>query len=229
MACESIVSGPFHARVPLGMIHADDRTGLRFWLTFSLRSHDDFLTDSIRRPVSVAIVFFAFALPAVRVPPVIDGVIGPNEWADARRERMTHGSEVLLLRFGGQLYVGAVGSARGYPSAPGKTCPRRQVIAMASRTSTATKRSRGVSISFDPTELEWVDRLVSALEREGYAFAARSEVIRVGLIQLREALRDLTPSETVMYFARRHAARVVAAAAGSQSRPPSGHDRDAGS
>ena len=116
MGCEPIVSGPFHARIPLGMIHADERTGLRFWLTFPLRSHDDFLTDSMRRPVSVAIVFFAFALPAVRVPPVIDGVIGPNEWAGARRERLTHGSEVLLLRLGQQLYVGVVGSARGYPS-----------------------------------------------------------------------------------------------------------------
>jgi hypothetical protein len=104
------------------------------------------------------------------------------------------------------------------------------VIDMASRAS-AAKRSRGVSISFDPTELEWVDRLVRTLEREGYALAARSEVIRVGLIGLREAVRDLTPSETVMYFAQRHADDVVAAAAGSRSRSrsPSGDGRETGS
>jgi hypothetical protein len=102
---------------------------------------------------------------------------------------------------------------------------------MAPRAYRDSKRHRGVSISFDPGELEWVDRLVRTLEREGYALAARSEVIRVGLIGLREAVRDLTPSETVMYFAQRHADDVVAAAAGSRSRSrtPSGDGRETGS
>ena len=98
---------------------------------------------------------------------------------------------------------------------------------MASRASADAKRHRGVSISFDPAELKWVDQLVGTLEQGGYALAARSEVIRVGLIELREALGKMTPSEIVMYFARRHADSIVAAAASTA--PPTARDSDPGS
>ena len=49
-------------------------------------------------------------------PPTVDGVIGPKEWSGARREKLTGGGEVLLLRSGGDLYVAIIGMRPGYPS-----------------------------------------------------------------------------------------------------------------
>lgn len=82
---------------------------------------------------------------------------------------------------------------------------------------TDAKRHRGVSISFDPTELQWVDALVQSLEQADYPLAARSEVVRVALLELRETLLGKTPSEIVHYFAQRHGDRLIAAVAGTTS------------
>lgn len=49
-------------------------------------------------------------------PPIVDGVIGPEEWAGARRERLTGGGEMLLLRAGSELYVAVIGPGLGFPS-----------------------------------------------------------------------------------------------------------------
>ena len=130
--------------------------------------------------------------------------------------------------------VGVIGSkvpisavAAPQPTAAPKGCVCRGAeTVMASRASADANRHRGVSISFDPTELKWVDELVGTLEREGYALAGRSEVIRIGLIELREALGEMTPSELVMYFARRHADRVVASAARTASSPSTARESD---
>ncbi len=48
--------------------------------------------------------------------PTVDGVIEPKEWAGARREKLTDGGDVLLLRAGADLYVAVIGLRRGYPS-----------------------------------------------------------------------------------------------------------------
>jgi len=84
---------------------------------------------------------------------------------------------------------------------------------MALRASAGANRHRGVSISFDPTELAWVDSLVQALDRHGYPLAARSEVVRVALLELRDVLQGKTPSEIAEYFAQRHGERLAAAIA----------------
>src|SRR5438876_8565068 len=49
-------------------------------------------------------------------PPKVDGVIGPKEWSGARREKLTGGGEVLLLRAGSDLYVAVIGVRPGYPT-----------------------------------------------------------------------------------------------------------------
>lgn len=49
-------------------------------------------------------------------PVVVDGTIGKTEWAGAKRERLTGGGEVLLLRSGTTLYVAVQGAATGFPT-----------------------------------------------------------------------------------------------------------------
>jgi hypothetical protein len=81
---------------------------------------------------------------------------------------------------------------------------------MASRTVRRSKRThRVVSISFDANDAAWVDTLVRSLEERGYPRAARSEVVRTALAELRKALDGLTPFETVKYFAQRDADRLM--------------------
>ncbi len=102
---------------------------------------------------------------------------------------------------------------------------RGRVKAMALRASAGANRHRGVSISFDPIELDWVDSLVHALDENGYPLAARSEVIRMALLELRDALRGKTQSEIVEYFAHRHGDRLVASVvAGMKSTPKANTD-----
>ena len=81
---------------------------------------------------------------------------------------------------------------------------------MTPRTRRRSKRThRIVSISFDPNEAAWVDTLVQLLEQGGYPRAARSEVVRTALAELRKAIDGLTPFETIKYFAQRDADRVL--------------------
>jgi hypothetical protein len=63
----------------------------------------------------------------------------------------------------------------------------------------------------DPTEAEWIDALVQLLEENGYRKAARSEVVRMAVLELRDTIRGKTPADIVRYFAQRDADRVVAA------------------
>lgn len=81
---------------------------------------------------------------------------------------------------------------------------------MSPRTARRSKRiHRVVSISFDASEAAWVDTLVRLLEDGGYPRAARSEVVRTALAELRKALNGLTAAETVRYFAQRDAERLL--------------------
>jgi hypothetical protein len=73
-----------------------------------------------------------------------------------------------------------------------------------------SRRHRGLSISFDLAEERWVDTLVDLLREEGFPRAGRSEVVRLGLLQLREALAGKTRQQIVRFFIRRDADRLAA-------------------
>jgi hypothetical protein len=49
-------------------------------------------------------------------PPSVDGVLGADEWANARREELVGGGEVRLRRLGNTLYVAVSGPAPGIAS-----------------------------------------------------------------------------------------------------------------
>jgi hypothetical protein len=83
------------------------------------------------------------------------------------------------------------------------------------------RRHRGLSISFDPNEAEWVDALVDLLKQEGYPHAGRSEVVRMGLLQLRDALAGRRRSEIAKFFVQRDAERLAAALEGTGPTLPS--------
>ena len=83
------------------------------------------------------------------------------------------------------------------------------------------RRSRGLSISFDPVEAEWVNALVRLLREEGYPNAKRSQVVRMSLLELRDALAGRTRTGIVKYFVQRDAARQVATVNGTIPRLPS--------
>jgi len=83
-------------------------------------------------------------------------------------------------------------------------------MTMAAPTSSnRSHRHRGLSISFDPAEAEWVDALVALLKQGGYPKAARSEVIRIGLLELQKALAELSRSQIVKFFVQREADRLL--------------------
>lgn len=83
------------------------------------------------------------------------------------------------------------------------------------------RRSRGLSISFDLPEAEWVEALVVLLKEGGYPKARRSEIVRMGLLELQDALAGRTRADIVKYFAQRDAARLVATLDGTAPRLPS--------
>jgi hypothetical protein len=72
-------------------------------------------------------------------------------------------------------------------------------------------RYRGFSISFDPAEARWIDGLVDLLRQEGFPRAARSEVVRLAVLGLRDALAGRTRSEIVQFLLQRDADRNAAA------------------
>jgi len=83
------------------------------------------------------------------------------------------------------------------------------------------RRHRGLSISFDPAEAEWVDALVALLKQEGYPKAGRSEVVRLALLQLRDALAGRSRPDIIKFFVQREADRLVATLDGTIPRLPS--------
>ena len=83
------------------------------------------------------------------------------------------------------------------------------------------RRSKGLSISFEPPEAQWVDALVCLLKEEGYPKARRSEVVRIALFEFQQVLADRTRVDIVKYFVQRDAARLVAAVERTAPRLPS--------
>ena len=61
-------------------------------------------------------------------------------------------------------------------------------------------RRRIHTVSFDPTEDEWIDALVDLLSEAGYPKAGRSEIVRVGMRALQDALAGRTQSEILTFF-----------------------------
>ena len=61
-------------------------------------------------------------------------------------------------------------------------------------------RRRIHTVSFDPTEDEWIDALVDLLSEAGYPKAGRSEIVRVGMRALQDALAGRTHSEILTFF-----------------------------
>lgn len=82
------------------------------------------------------------------------------------------------------------------------------------------RRSRGLSISFEPSEATWVDALVLLLDDAGYHKARRSEVIRIALFELQNALAGRSREDILKYFVQREAARLVATVDANAARWP---------
>ena len=74
-------------------------------------------------------------------------------------------------------------------------------------------------MSFDPTEEEWLDALLDLLTEAGYPKAGRSEIVRVGLLGLQEALAGCTRSEILKFFVLREAERLLASFDGTPRLP----------
>ena len=66
-----------------------------------------------------------------------------------------------------------------------------------------------------------VNALVRLLREEGYPNAKRSQVVRMSLLELRDALAGRTRTGIVKYFVQRDAARQVATVNGTIPRLPS--------
>jgi hypothetical protein len=71
------------------------------------------------------------------------------------------------------------------------------------------RRYRGLSVSFDLTEAEWVGDLVATLKHQGYTKARRSEVVRVALLVLQDALAGRTREEIFRFFIQRDLDRLA--------------------
>lgn len=85
----------------------------------------------------------------------------------------------------------------------------------------SNRRSRGLSISFERPEAQWVDGLVALLRDGGYPSAKRSEVVRIAVLALQDAMAGRGRADIVKYFVERDAARRVAAVTGSTPKLPS--------
>ena len=80
-------------------------------------------------------------------------------------------------------------------------------------------RRRIHTVSFDPTGDEWLDALLDLLTEAGYPKAGRSEIVRVGLLGLQEALAGRTRSEILKFFVLRDAERLLASFDGTPRLP----------
>ena len=81
-----------------------------------------------------------------------------------------------------------------------------------------SRRRRIHTVSFDPREDAWVDALIDLLSEAGYPKVARSEVVRVGLLGLQDALVGRTPAEIAKFF-QRDAERLLASFDGTRRLP----------
>ena len=80
-------------------------------------------------------------------------------------------------------------------------------------------RRRIHTVSFDPSEDEWIDALVNLLSDAGYPKAGRSEIVRVGMRGLQEALAGRTRSEILRFFVLRDAEWLLASFHGTLRLP----------
>ena len=124
-------------------------------------------------------------------------------------------------------FIGACGAIgvtvlSGIDSTAGGTCEQdhgeNPVVTAATKRATKASpdpldqrhRRRIHTVSFDPTEDEWLDTLLDLLTEAGYPKAGRSEIVRVGLLGLQEALAGRTRSEILKFFVLREAERLLA-------------------
>ena len=82
-----------------------------------------------------------------------------------------------------------------------------------------TRRRRIHTVSFDPIEDDWIETIVGILTAEGHPNAARSEIIRVALLGLREALAGRTRQDVAKFFVHRDADRLLATFDGTPRLP----------
>jgi hypothetical protein len=61
----------------------------------------------------------------------------------------------------------------------------------------SSHRRRIHSVSFDASEDDWIDALVDLLTEAGYPKAGRSEIVRLGLLGLQDALAGRTRAENL--------------------------------
>ena len=85
----------------------------------------------------------------------------------------------------------------------------------------SNRRSRGLSISFEPPDEQWVDTLIALLREGGYPRAKRSEVMRIAVLALQDALAGRSRADIVKYFVEKDAARRVSAFNGMTPKLPS--------
>ena len=101
-----------------------------------------------------------------------------------------------------------------------------RAVSTAERPVTKTSRDPGEShrrrihtVSFDPIEDEWIDALVNLLSDAGYPKAGRSEIVRVGVRGLQDALAGRTRSEILKFFVLRDAEWLLASFHGTLRLP----------
>ncbi len=95
---------------------------------------------------------------------------------------------------------------------------RGRAVSAAERPVTKTSRDPGDqshrrrihTVSFDPTEDDWIDALLALLTEAGYPKAGRSEIVRVGVLGLQAALAGRNRSEILKFFVMRDAERLLA-------------------
>ena len=111
--------------------------------------------------------------------------------------------------------------------------PASRIIRESPVVTTATKRATRASpdpldqrhrrrihtVSFDPTGDAWLDALLDLLTEAGYPKAGRSEIVRVGLLGLQEALAGCTRAEILKFFVLRDAERLLASFDGTPRLP----------
>jgi hypothetical protein len=90
------------------------------------------------------------------------------------------------------------------PTAP-KRAPLTRPVALRD-----TRRRRIHTVSFDPVQDDWLETIVGILAAEGHPNAARSEIIRVALLGLRDTLAGRTRQDITKFFVQRDADRLLA-------------------
>lgn len=81
------------------------------------------------------------------------------------------------------------------------------------------RRRRIHTISFDPADEDWLETIIGILAAEGLPKAARSEIVRVALLGLREKLAGRNRQDIAKFFVQREADRLLAALEGPPRLP----------